>query len=103
MSWCTPAVLHGVFHKLFKLTLELAVRYIQLHENLTYGLQAAGGYHIKLLFQKHMYTRYTYKYTMSKNKNVKGFRDGTVPKVCKQGRDDINLNIGSPIPASFTH
>ena len=35
-------------------------------------------------------------------KNVKGCRDG-MPKVCKQGRDDIivKVNLQSPIPTSF--
>ena len=37
-------------------------------------------------------------------KNVKGCRDG-MPKVCKQGRDDIivKVSLQSLIPASFSH
>ena len=37
-------------------------------------------------------------------KNVKGCRDG-MPKVCKQGRNDIivKVSLQSLIPASFSH
>ena len=66
----------------FKLTLELAIRGIQLYNNLTYGLQAAGGYHVKLPFQNVVRQIY-YEYTRSKN--VKGFKDGMPKYASKAG------------------